>query len=245
MTRSDRETVIRALSHARMRPYLQRCDGSVKDALKLYQWHSELTASVQTVLGTTEVILRNAIDAQLQEWNRANQAGSQSWLLTTPAAPLRRLTEVKRREAVRRAQKQASERPTEHWRHSQPVSHDDVLAHVMFGMWKDLMPNHQPGANPAKQTNKNRVRLWEESLHKAFPYIDDSGGSITFWRIAHLHRLRNRISHMEPLLDVDVKSHVNEAFQLIRSIDPIVEQWLSGMSRVNSVLKRMPYTRKA
>lgn len=240
MVHSNRDAVIRALSHARMRPYLQRTNGNQKQALKLYQWHSELTASVQTVLGNTEVILRNAIDAQLQEWNHHNQPGAESWLLTPPAAPLRGLTEAKRKDAIRRAQKQASERPTDHWRHNQPVSHNDVLAHIMFGMWKDLMPNHQPGANPTKQANKNRVCMWEEALHKAFPNIDDSDGSITFWRIAHLHRLRNRISHVEPLLDIDVKTHVNEAFQLIRSIDPIVEQWLSGLSRVNSVLKQKP-----
>lgn len=237
-----REKVINALSAARMLPYLERSANNQKQALQLYQWHGELTASVQTVLGNTEVILRNAIDAQLQTWTTANLPGARSWLLDQPAAPLRSLSAAKRKDALRRANKQATERPTDHRRHNQPVSHDDVLAQIMFGMWRDLLPNHLPNANPDTRENRNRTRLWDETLREAFPYVHDPDGSVTFWRVAHLHRLRNRVSHVEPLLDIDVRAHIQEAFDLVASINPAVAQWLTGTSQVSAVLKRKPTT---
>lgn len=84
--------VIHALSEPRMEPFLARCDGNAKRALGLYQWHGKLTAAVQLVLGTTEVIVRNAIDRQLQQWNTRQLPGATSWLLEEPAAPLRSLS---------------------------------------------------------------------------------------------------------------------------------------------------------
>lgn len=237
-----RGQVIDALSAARMVPYLQRCANNQKRALQLYQWHGELTASVQTVLGNTEVILRNAIDAQLQKWNTTNVPGATSWLLDDPAAPLRSLSASKRKDALRRAKKQASTRLSDHRRYNQPVSHDDVLAHIMFGMWRDLLPNHLPDANPDTRDNQNRMRLWDEALRDAFPNVEDLDGSVTFWRVAHLHRLRNRVSHVEPLLDMDVRAHIQEAFDLVASVNPAVAQWLTGTSQVGAVLKRRPAT---
>lgn len=223
-----------------MRPYLERCNGNRKAALNLYRWHGELTAAVQTVLGNTEVILRNAIDHQLQMWNQAHIHSAASWLLEEPAAPLRSLSAAKRKDALRRAQAQAESRTAAHPRFSQPVTHDDVLSQIMFGMWRDLLPNHLPGANPNLRVNINRTRLWNETLRHAFPYVDDDSGEVTFWRVAHLHRLRNRVSHVEPLLNVDVKTQIQEAFDLTASINPAIADWLTGISQVSAVLARKP-----
>ena len=235
-----RPMVIEALSAARMYPYLERCNGNRKAALNLYRWHGELTAAVQTVLGNTEVVLRNAIDQQLQVWNQAQIPGTNSWLLQEPAAPLRSLSAAKRREALRRAKAQADSRPIDHHRYGQEVTHNDVLAQIMFGMWRDLLPNHLPGANPRLRANINRARLWNEALRHAFPHIEDVHGEVTFWRVAHLHRLRNRVSHVEPLLNVDVKTQIQEAFDLVASINPVVADWLTGISQVSAVMARRP-----
>lgn len=235
-----RQVVIEGLSPARMTPYLEYCNGNRKAALNLYRWHGELTAAVQTVLGNTEVILRNAIDQQLQDWNRGQIPGADSWLLGEPAAPLRSLSAAKRKDALRRAKAQADSRPASHRRYGGQVTHDDVLAQIMFGMWRDLLPNHLPGANPGLRANMNRVRLWEEALRYAFPHVDDENGEVTFWRVAHLHRLRNRVSHVEPLLDTDVKTQIQEAFDLVASINPVLADWLTGTSRVGEVLTRKP-----
>lgn len=110
----------------------------------------------------------------------------------------------------------------------------------MFGMWKDILPNHAPGADPEKVENRNRVRLWEEAVGNAFPHIEDPSGEKTYWRVAHLHELRNRVSHMDSLLNVDVLDLANDAFMLVASIDPILRNWLTGTSTVSAVHKKKP-----
>lgn len=235
----SRSRVINALSPVRMRPYLDLCEGNEKKALELYRWHGELTAAVQTVLGIVEVILRNAIDTQLQIWDQSNRDGAKSWLLEEPAAPLRSLTSHKRLSALQRAKASAAYRSPHHYRYRQEITHDDVLAQVMFGMWKDLLPNHAPNAGQ-NLDNQNRERLWGEAIRLAFPKITDPVGKETYWRVAHLHMLRNRVSHMEPLLNLDVADYMRDAYELLGSIDPEVATWLTGVSRVSAILKQTP-----
>lgn len=236
----QRDTIIKALGEARLQPYLVEAGGNKKHALRLYRWSIELSTAVQAVLGPTEVILRNAIDNTLQQWNSAQYGQERSWLLEPPAAPLRSLTSRKREEALRRARKAAERRSSNHPRYGERITHDDVLAHTMFGLWKDLLPNHLPEANPQREGNRNRIRLWDEAIHQAFPYTQDHDGARTFWRVFHLHELRNRVSHMDSLLNTNVHDRTNEAFDLVESINPHVQEWLSGTSTVRSVLRKHP-----
>lgn len=226
-----------ALHRSRMKPYMDEMNQHEKKALALYQWHGELTAAVQEVLGVTEVILRNGMDRALQDWNTARLGRYSSWLLEEPATPLRGLTKRKRGDALRRAVKESGERASGHPRHGAAITHDDVLAQLMFGVWKDLLPNHKPEAGSTAD-NENRERLWQDALQFAFPNVDDPDGSQVFWLVAHLHQLRNRVSHMEPLLNIDVRQSVKEAFDLIRCIDTDVANWASGGNRVPAVLKK-------
>lgn len=242
MKAAQRKKVIASLHSSRMRPYLDAALQNEVKALSFYQWNMQVTAAVQAVLGVTEVILRNAVDRELQLWNAAQQQGGPSWLLSDPAAPLRSLTAGKRIEAKGRADKERDARDAAHLRYGAPITHDDVLAQVMFGMWKDLLPNHHPGANPSGPENLNRAFLWRNAIEKAFPNVNDPDGSVTYWRVAHLHQLRNRVSHMEPLLNVNVADRVREAFDLVRSIDLDVANWVTGGagSQVAAVLKLRP-----
>lgn len=222
-----------------MQPFLDAAHQNKKNALKLYRWHSELTAACQSVLGITEVVLRNSMDRALQDWNNKESGGSQSWLLFNPEAPLRSLSAGKRKEAKERAQKASDGRSSSHRRYGQAVSHDDVLAQVTFGLWKELLPNHLPDAGNATE-NKNRERLWKEALANAFPNEHDPDGSRTFWRVAHTHKLRNRVSHMESILDVEVLDYIQDAFDLLRSINRDVAQWATGASKVSTIYRQKP-----
>ncbi|MBC6798104.1 hypothetical protein CRD18_10935, partial (plasmid) [Corynebacterium sp. LK31] len=234
MKSSNRRKIISALGTARIAPYLAAAGGNEKKALSLYRWSVELAASTQEMLGLTEVFLRNAIDAQLQIWNNTEKGYQTSWLLHDPASPLRSLTEGKRKSALNLATKSARRRPANHFRHGQQVTHDDVLAHTMFGMWKDILPNHAPDADPLKTENRNRMTLWTGAVINAFPHIEDLNGEKTYWRVAHLHELRNRVSHMDSVLNVDVLDIVNDAFELVGSIDPDLAIWLTGTSTVHA-----------
>lgn len=240
MQSSTRDTIINAFGSARMSPYLSATGGNKKRALTLYRWSVELTAAIQETLGITEVLLRNAIDGQLQRWNDHEKASHTSWLLHEPASPLRSLTQGKRLEAQNRARKSADLRPDSHPRCGQPITHDDVLAHTMFGMWKDILPNHGLNADPNKTENRNRRRLWKEAIERAFPLAEDPTGEKTYWRVTHLHGLRNRVSHMDSLLNVDVLDIINDAFTMVGSIDPALSNWLTGTSTVSAVHARRP-----
>ncbi|RLP84213.1 hypothetical protein D9V34_02280 [Mycetocola lacteus] len=223
-----------------MRVYLDATQGNERDALVLYRWHSDLVAALHSVLGDTEVVLRNAMDRQLQIWNDAETGGIGSWLLHEPASPLRSLTAAKRKDALRRLHKL----PRNPERDSRSgVSHDDVVAQLTFGVWKDLLPNHLPAAGNSFE-NTNRRRIWQEALIQAFPNAPDDGGEATFWRVNRLHQLRNRVSHLEPLLQVNIADAVRDAFGLVRSIDAHVADWVTGGSHVAPVLARRPEFRK-
>lgn len=241
MKGSNRKKVIEYLGGSRIEPYLGETGENEKKALALYRWSVTLAASIQEVLGLTEVFLRNSIDVQLQKWNREKLGKfSASWLLEDPAKPLLGLIKDKRKAAKTRAQNSAERRPTSHFRHGEAIIHDDVLAHTMFGMWKDILPNHAPDANREKDKNKNRLTLWNEAVKNAFPYVDDPYGEKTYWRVAHLHELRNRVSHMDSLLNVDVLDVIKDAFALVGSIDPALGNWLTGTSNVSAVYKERP-----
>ena len=235
---STRQKIISCLHLSRMQPYLDSTAGNQDKALKLYQWNLELTAATQSIIGITEVVLRNAMDRELQAWNLVNNSAA-SWLLEEPAAPLRGLVSGKRNSALSRARKESIARAPGHRRFGAQVTHDDVLAQVMFGMWKDLLPNHAPNAGKS-QENKNRERMWKECLIRAFPHVQDPDGAKTYWRVNHVHGLRNRVSHMEPLFQIDVMDVVRDALRIIRSIDPDVANWASGGNKVPVVIKDRP-----
>ena len=57
------------LATARLAPYLAAVDGNRRQAIRLYQWNIALSGAVYEALHVVEVVLRNAIDAQLCAWN--------------------------------------------------------------------------------------------------------------------------------------------------------------------------------
>lgn len=105
-----RRKIIKALHPARMGPYLAAAQNNESRALALYHCHSELAAAVQQILGITEIVLRNAMDARLQYWNRENGGPPDSWLLSPLASPLRGLIQRKRVAAVNAAKNNAMRR---------------------------------------------------------------------------------------------------------------------------------------
>lgn len=237
--RQARAAIIDSFHRSRLEPYLKASDGDEKLALSLYGWNLQLTSAFQELLSVAEVVLRNAMDAELQKWNVAQLQVDQSWLLEPPASPLRSLSQGKRLEALRNAGSAKEKRDPAHWRHGQDVTHDDVLAQVTFGLWKELLPNHRPDAAD-NTVNRNRERMWKEALANAFPHVVDPDGEKTFWRVYRLHGLRNRVSHMETLLEVDAAERARDVLDLVNSISSPVHDWLTGLNRVPVVVKGRP-----
>lgn len=235
-----REDIFNRLSTARMQPFLTESDGNYKDALALYKWHMELSSAVKEVLAFTEIIVRNAIDEKLTPWNERELGRPKSWLLEVPAAPLASIIAQQRTSANRSARASVRGRPSTHPRHDCVPNHDDVLAHTTFGLWKVVLPNHRPGASTTNPQNQGRKKLWEEAIESAFPHVEDRDGSQTYWNVVHCNELRNKVAHMDSLLNVDVIDESRRAFALIRAIDPQLSTWVSSQSRVSAIFNKRP-----
>lgn len=228
--------IAETLHSARFAPYRAYCSGKDHEALKLYAWNLELSSAFHEVLAVTEVVLRNAIDKQLRPWNlTAGGAGyTENWPQGPMAAPLGTLIGRERIQVARDQASWAQERRAKamgHRRNSVAVDHNDVLTQFTFGTWRDLLPN---GKNP------DRRRLWEEALIHAFPNVNDPQGALTFQRVKRLHFLRNRVGHMEHLLDTQPSKKHRDAMQLVRSVCVDTHDWLGGISRVPAVIRSCP-----
>lgn len=238
------------ISAARFQPYLD-CTTSPTAALALYRWNVVMSGAIHESLALVEVFLRNAIDRELQLWNsvRSAPAGAvphtYEWV-KNPAAPLHGILNPRGRGGVRKstyesakfvARQDADLRDPAHPRHRMAVVHDDIVAHITFGTWNNLLPHgdkkHASGIGPGPQRG-----MWENSLRHAFPDQPDPL-VIKYW-VNRLHRIRNRIAHLEPLIATDVMSYHRTASRLLRAIDPDVGSWYAGVSRVPETFRKRP-----
>ena len=235
------------ISSPRMAPYVASTHTPTQ-ALKLYRWNMKLSGELQQALSLVEVVLRNAIDHELRIWNAAQPPSSRhgvaqytdEWVKLA-AAPLWSLINKPQGNgrppkttygaALSRAQQDMVVRDAAHPRHRAAVCHDDVVAHVTFGTWAKILGTDNRGYWADE--------MWKQALHAAFPGKAQSPLVVAYW-VARLHRLRNRVAHLEPLLGVDVMGYHRTAARLLTSIDPDIGSWYAGTSELARVLERRP-----
>lgn len=257
------QAVADQLHPSRLQTYAQASSTSLADQLALYRWNLTLSAAFQEVLSVTEVALRNAIDANLRRWNATQQRSDGSsypeeWLLA-PARPLASYTAQMRGTAKKYAEDARAARPATHSRKNALISHDDMLAQLSFGALVKLLPNAGPAAPSATQTPPSHVAaspstsnvpstadvtkaiIWQLARPGDFPYrTGDATGAVLVDRVSRLHSLRNRVAHMEPLLDVNVKARHTDVMRVLGAVSPELQNWCSGISRVKPVLQTRP-----
>ncbi|MGN2635849.1 hypothetical protein ACTD5D_06580 [Nocardia takedensis] len=246
------------IATARYATYLAPTGGDDRRALALYRWNIEMSGALQEATGIAEVFLRNAMDAQLRRWNAAqpprgtliynhewvrNPAGSLYAILNPNSR--RKLSDgrtikiqhVTYNDVLSRAQDAAHTRLPGHRRHGHPIDHDDIVAHMNFGTWTKLLPRKDltdsSGIGPRAQRT-----LWIDALDKAFPNHSDPL-VVRYW-VERLHKLRNRVAHLEPLCDTDVMGYHRTVARLLNAIEPSLGSWYSGISRVPMVYRQKP-----
>ena len=189
------------------------------------------------------------MDAQLRSWNAAQppRSGSQPYTaewIENPAKPLWEVLNPKQRggnrysayqTALERATADRNTRLATHARRAAPVTHDDLVAHLTFGTWVGLLPRRQLSGHLGPAGN---VVLWNQALMRAFPNHQNPT-VISYW-LSGLRLVRNRVAHMESLLDVDAIRVNRTAIRLLRAVDSTLGDWLSGISRVGQVAGRRP-----
>lgn len=233
------------LGEARLRPYLELTGGHYKNASRLYIWNSQVGAAFFELLGVVEVALRNCLSSRIDAFCRTE--GIQRWANQHPDAlpdPLAKLIKGKLLAAQSKANeaKIRRDRDSNHPRRGEDVSDGDILAQFTLGTWHNLIPFRQAETrDPA--TNGYRHALWDSSLSAAFQPETDPDK--LHWILFRLTYFRNRIAHHEYLLgqslEVHLKTHplrerLSDIFEVLRMIDPKLEQWASGFNRVTSLL---------
>lgn len=141
-------------------------------------------------------------------------------------------------DAHQRAEKDRDARAPGHRRHGHPIDHDDVVAHLTFGTWNALLPRKDPSTNPPGLKPRAQAAMWADAVRHAFPHHPNPV-VIKFW-VERLHSIRNRVAHMEPLIDIDPMGYHRTVARLLNAIDPVLGDWYSGTSRIPEVWRRRP-----
>jgi len=170
MAQPQTTTLIASSLHvSRFGTYASAAGGDMDLALRLYLWNLQLAGAFHSSLGLVEVLMRNAMDARLRTWNSAQlDVGggfhSADWLVD-PARPLNSMTASARKTAAANAAKARAARPRTHPRKNAPISHDDILAQLTFGVFVRLLPT----ADTTDKQHRARQVLWTQALNGAFP----------------------------------------------------------------------------
>lgn len=235
--------VLKYLHTARLGPYKQR-GGSDRAALALHSWNTHMAAALHEALCPVEIVLRNAVDEQLGAWNERQSppddepAYTRDWLMR-PARPLSQLVTIADRESLTfYAEMSRQKRKKGHPRWNAPIEHNDLLSQTSFGFWNDLLPHKYGNGRKRRMVSQ----LWTEGVKDAFPNLkNDPYGHATSDRVRRLRALRNRVAHMENLLEVDIDARYRDALNLLTSIDRDLYRWFSGVSRIHSVNSLRPH----
>jgi hypothetical protein len=216
------------LSAPRLAPYLAAASGNHKLAIQLYQWNVELAGATYQALHILEVVLRNAIDRELQRWNSIQRHPgtgrhyAPEWLID-PAPLLSRVLRDDLAKATQRATTAAKA-------HHRKPSHGDILAQLTMGAWRYMLPD--------RRTSKQY--LWRAALAQAFPHLARPAAQLVA-DVDSLHRLRNRVAHLETMLDTrKANAHFAAIRQVLSDIDPRTEQWFVSQQKITTVLRARP-----
>jgi hypothetical protein len=220
------------LGPARLSTYLSAAGGDADRATDLYLWATEVSGALHAQLSFVELAVRNSIDRRLVEWNDAQGHGPE-WTGDGRAAPLLyQLLRKPLRDARTWADKEAALRHPRHPRHGVGVTHDDVVAQLMFGAWVKLI-------RPISKTESSapQKQLWTEVLRRAFPDSDqsDAGRRAIGTQLETMRQLRNRVAHHDNLLEVDIRHRQNGALSLLSKVDPA----LPALAVARSPLRRL------
>jgi len=199
------------ISPLRFKPFLAATAGDHARAVTLYEWNAQLAGALLETFAHTEVLVRNAIHAQLRAGRPANAL--RSWLLDPDVLGE---VELKRVEEVVARLKGAKKQPTE----------DRVLAGLSMGFWTGIL-------------GRRYEELWRQSLRHAFPHGDGTRNQAAGC-LNRVVTLRNRVAHHEALISEPVTDRHNDALALAAAIDPYAKTWIDGISRVPALVAARP-----
>ena len=208
----------RFLSPGRFDRYTQLA-GSDAAGERLYEWNQFIAGAWHETLGAFEVVLRNALDAQLVVFHQRVRGGNGDWY-DDPGMPWRSNAQLVKQ--IRSARSRATLSGTI------PEVHGKVVAELMFGFWRYTL------ANTYQST------LWAQAYRRAFPHLRPQSRAAVYDPLARLHELRNRVAHHEPVHACDHLALLADVEQVVGWIDPTAAAWITATTRIPTVLSARP-----
>lgn len=198
------------ISQARFAPFHDAMGGEQQKAVELYEWHARLAGACFVTLHHFEVLVRNAIDAELGRF-QPDLPLRDTWLMDfnilQPAGIKQVIVAVERLD------------------HGKEPGRGRVVAGLSFGFWAGLFSKHYE-------------EIWRHRLRNAFPGASVRKDMIEPMRL--IQRFRNRTAHHDCLLNQPVIDRYSDMRMIARWIDPAAEAWLVSSSSIEDVLASKP-----
>lgn len=210
---ADPARVAVALSTERLVPYHRAANGELDKALRLYEWNLAVSGGLYEALGILEVVLRNALGAQLA----AHHGTLTGHWYDDPLGVLSDLAHEDIAAARRRVRKL-----------QRPETPGRVVAELNFGFWKFLL------------AKRYEATLWTGYLRHAFPNLQPQSRTVVYRALDELHTVRNRIAHHEPIHSRDLAADTLTIYRLLDWIDADVRAWAVSLSRLQPIIASRP-----
>lgn len=207
-----------ALSEPRFATYYAKAGWHEEYAIALYLYNARLAKAFLFPLHVVEVSLRNAVDRMLvyrfgPAWHV--DANLRNGALFTAE------TEVALEKAISRAEREVNRAGLE-------VGRGAVVAELTFDFWSNLL-------------RQNYADLWRANLRMVFPNLRN-GMKRHDVQVAGkaVNRLRNRVAHHEPLLDVNVPEAMSQIFSLLEWQCAKTASWVRHHTTVSTIVRSRP-----
>ena len=211
------------VTRERFNEYMVAANHDVMAARELYEWNVAVSAAFFEVISQVEVVLRNAVDRILRPLEVPESArfevGS-GWWFANPAFL---------NEEFELAYYEAALRHLGGKKKAKSASRDKVFSSMTFGIWESIF-------------GKSHEQLFRSHLVYAFPNRTRKGfkRDVVYKNVRNLRNLRNRIAHHQAIFDLPLEERFEQAMDLMRWIDPELERWIRGLSRVPDLLDGRP-----
>lgn len=178
--------------------------------MALCKWNHRFAGVLHEQIGYVEICVRNSIDRQLRRLALA-ETGGEDW---TESSHTPELVSKTVKGQIRKAADLAWATRME----QRPVTHDDVVAKLMWGTWVKIIGN-------AEITGKAELQqeLWHMSVSRAFPNVpqNESDRLAIARNLVYLRTVRNKAAHFDNLSSAAAQKRriINASFYLLSGID--------------------------
>lgn len=232
------------ISSPRLRTYSQLTGTpNIEKLIGAYQWNKRVASALYPILQCLEISLRNAIHTAATrhfgtpDWydpvtNLAGNDKFSAYIRKNPGKTghfYRRGVSTgkrnNRKKWVSNHENMIQQAKDKLIKSSKPATADAVVAELMFGFWVGLFESHY---NDIHSHN----RLWPHLEGTIFPNLKpgDRVHSQIHSKLEPIKKLRNRLSHHEPVWKHSTVSNASTAIQYLNSIADNIINLINGIS---------------